>query len=54
MYRIFYVTCPGCDRSFSVDYGIRHADVQLECPFCRAKFAVDDAAGLDERWPAGA
>jgi hypothetical protein len=52
VFRIFYVACPECGRSFSVDYGIRFADVHLECPFCRNKFAVDDAASVDERWVA--
>ena len=51
MYRIFFVTCPRCERRFSVDYTIRHADVKLECPHCRTKFAVDEAAAIDERWP---
>lgn len=50
MQRIFWVTCPDCRHRFSVDYGIRHADVQLECPACRRAFAVDDAAEVDERW----
>jgi hypothetical protein len=50
MNRIFFVTCPRCDRSFSVDYEIRFVDVLLECPYCRNKFAVDEAASLDERW----
>jgi hypothetical protein len=54
MNRIFWVTCPQCEHSFSVDYGIRFVDVLLECPWCRAKFAVDEAARLDERWGAGA
>lgn len=54
VYRIFFVTCPGCDHSFSVDYDIRFADVHLECPRCRRKFEVDAAAAIDERWPAEA
>jgi hypothetical protein len=49
--RIFWVTCASCDHSFSVDYGIRFADVFLECPWCRKKFRVEDAAAIDERWP---
>lgn len=49
MQRIFWATC-GCGKSFSVDYGIRHADVELECPYCRSKFRADDAVALDERW----
>jgi uncharacterized Zn-finger protein len=50
MNRIFFVTCPQCDRSFSVDYEIRFVDVHLECPYCRNKFPVEEAASLDERW----
>lgn len=49
MQRIFWVTCK-CGKSFSVDYGIRHVDVQLECPHCREKFRVDEAVSIDERW----
>jgi hypothetical protein len=51
MDRIFFVSCPKCSHSFSVDYGIRFAEVALECPWCRFKFAVDEAASVDERWP---
>ena len=50
MQRIFWVTCPQCSSTFSVDWGIRFADVQLECPYCRGKFAVEQAAAVDERW----
>lgn len=50
--RIFWATCPKCDHAFTVDYGIRFADVRLECPWCRHKFRVEDAAKLDERWGA--
>lgn len=50
MQRIFWATCPQCEQAFTVDYGIRFEDVQLECPFCRHKFKADDAKALDERW----
>lgn len=50
MQRIFWATCPQCERAFSVDYGIRFEDVALECPYCRCKFRVEEAAALDERW----
>ena len=50
MQRIFWVTCPDCEHRFSVDYGIRHADVHLECATCRRKFRVEEAAEIDERW----
>jgi DNA-directed RNA polymerase subunit RPC12/RpoP len=49
MERVFRATCT-CGKTFPVDYGIRHAGVLLECPYCRKKFLVDDAAKLDERW----
>jgi len=50
MQRIFWATCPACGTAFAVDYGIRHAEVRLECPGCRTKFTVEEAAALDERW----
>lgn len=49
MERIFWATCT-CGKSFAVDYGIRFAGVELECPYCRNKFLVEDAVSLDERW----
>jgi len=49
MQRTFIVTCE-CGHSFPVDYGIRDADVQLECPMCRNKMRAEEAANLDERW----
>jgi hypothetical protein len=49
MERVFRATCT-FGKTFPVDYGIRHAGVQLECPYCRKKFLVDEAAKLDERW----
>jgi hypothetical protein len=49
--RIFWATCPTCAKSLPVDYGIRFvAGVRLECPHCRTKFTVNEAAELDERW----
>jgi uncharacterized protein YbaR (Trm112 family) len=50
MDRVFWATCPTCDHKLMVDWGIRHADVQLECPSCRGKFRVEEAKALDERW----
>jgi hypothetical protein len=50
MQRIFWATCPSCAKALAVDYGIRFADVKLECPHCRTKFTTDEAAALDERW----
>lgn len=49
MQRIFWVVCR-CGHRFAVDYEIRFADVLLECPSCRSKFPVAEAAALDERW----
>ncbi len=49
MERTFTVTCT-CGHSFPVDYEIRFADVELECPACRRKMRVEEAAKLDERW----
>ncbi|MCW2500606.1 MAG: hypothetical protein JWN87_2282 [Frankiales bacterium] len=49
MDRLFNVTCT-CGKSFPVDYGIRFADVDLECPYCRTKFRVEQAVRIDERW----
>jgi transposase-like protein len=49
MDRIFWLTCPRCEKAFSVDYGIRYADVQFECPHCREKFRAEQAAAIDER-----
>jgi uncharacterized protein YbaR (Trm112 family) len=48
--RVFWTTCPDCQHKLMVDYGIRFVDVKLECPNCRRKYTVDEAAGLDERW----
>ena len=50
MQRVFWTTCPQCAHKLMVDYGIRFAGVQLECPSCRRKYTVDEAAALDERW----
>jgi hypothetical protein len=49
MDRLFTVTCT-CGKTFPVDYGIRHVDVELECPYCRNKFRAQDAVHIDERW----
>jgi DNA-directed RNA polymerase subunit RPC12/RpoP len=49
MERVFRATCT-CGKTFPVDYGIRHAGVPLECPYCRKKFLADEAEKLDERW----
>ena len=43
MERTFTVTCT-CGHSFPVDYEIRFVDVELECPACRRKMRVEEAA----------
>ena len=55
MERTFTVTCT-CGHSFPVDYEIRFADVELECPACRRKIArrgggqARRALGLTKLW----
>jgi uncharacterized protein YbaR (Trm112 family) len=46
---LFWVTCPVCSREFVVDSSLRHAGLQLICPFCRHRFLPDEAAELDDR-----
>ncbi len=50
MGRIFWATCPACRGRFFCEWELRHAGVQLACPFCRRRFLPDEAAALDERW----
>jgi transposase-like protein len=50
MQRVFWTTCPHCDHKLMVDYGIRFAGAQLECPGCRGTYRVEEAKALDERW----
>jgi hypothetical protein len=49
MERTFTVTCT-CGHPFPVDYELRFMDVELECPACRRKMRVEEAAAVDERW----
>jgi uncharacterized Zn-finger protein len=50
MNRVFWATCPHCEKAFVVDWELRHAGIQLICPFCRDRFLPDEAAALDERF----
>ncbi|OFZ99407.1 MAG: hypothetical protein A3H35_19130 [Betaproteobacteria bacterium RIFCSPLOWO2_02_FULL_62_17] len=55
MERIFWAECPHCRGRFYCNHGeMRHAGVELECPFCAAKFLPEQAAALDERTEAPA
>lgn len=49
MPRIFWATCPQCEQPFLVSWELRHAEVELICPFCDKHFLPDDAKELDER-----
>jgi hypothetical protein len=50
MERIFWAQCPKCSGRFYANYGeLRHAGVELECPFCEARFLPAEASSLDER-----
>lgn len=45
MDRIFWATCPSCSYEYTVDHSLRASrDVKLECPNCRNKFTVPEAA----------
>ncbi len=50
MERIFWVECRACHGKFYFDYTLRHAGLQLICPYCKEKFLPEEAAWLDERW----
>jgi len=50
MNRVFWATCPACLKPFVVSWQLRHAGVQLICPFCSRRFLPDEAASLDERF----
>jgi hypothetical protein len=47
--RIFWPTCPNCRKPFLVSWELRHAGIQLHCPFCEHRFLPDEAAEIDER-----
>jgi predicted Zn finger-like uncharacterized protein len=50
MNRVFWATCPECEKEFVVDWELRHSAHLLRCPYCRHRFAADDAKALDERY----
>lgn len=49
MDRIFWIECPDCHGKFYCDYELRHAGIELVCPFCHKQFRVDDGPWIDER-----
>ena len=50
MKRIFWATCPSCERSFIVNWELRFGTTPLWCPFCSRRFRAEEAARLDERY----
>jgi hypothetical protein len=46
---VFWATCPKCDGKFVVSWELRHSTHLLKCPYCRNRFAADEAKELDER-----
>jgi uncharacterized Zn-finger protein len=51
MKTIFWATCPQCTKAFICDGELRHADLQLICPYCKNRFLPDEALEIDERRP---
>ncbi len=49
MERIFWVTCPECEKKFYADYTLRQLEVALLCPFCERSFKVEESTEIDER-----
>lgn len=49
MPRIFWATCRRCESPFLVSWELRHAGVELICPFCKERFLPENAKQLDER-----
>lgn len=47
--RLFWSTCPRCHDKFVVSWELRHAGVQLHCPFCGNRYLPDESQELDER-----
>ncbi len=50
MERIFWVKCPRCGGRFYADYALRHANVQLICPYCEDEFLPNQSPEIDDRW----
>jgi hypothetical protein len=47
--RLFWSTCPQCEGAFVVGWELRHAGLQLRCPFCEHRYLPDESLALDER-----
>lgn len=50
MNRVFWAECPQCAGRFVISWELRHSIYKLFCPFCRNRFAADDATWRDERY----
>ncbi len=49
MVKHFDPTCPQCHKSFHVHHeDLRHANVQLLCPYCGKQFFVEECDKLIE------
>ncbi len=49
MVKHFDPSCPKCSRRFHVHHEeLRHAHVQLLCPYCGERFFVDQSASIIE------
>ena len=47
MAKIFWVTCPKCERKFYADRGdFRYQNRKLMCPFCGERFLDKEAKEL--------
>lgn len=49
MERVFWATCPACEKQFIVNWQLRNAGLKLICPYCDNRFLPEEAAALDER-----
>jgi uncharacterized protein YbaR (Trm112 family) len=49
MDRIFWVECPACRGRFYCDYEMRHAGIDLICPYCGKSFPVESSPWIDDR-----
>jgi hypothetical protein len=46
--RLFWSTCPSCERAFVVSYELRHDEHQLWCPYCGSKYLASQSLKIDE------
>lgn len=49
MERIFWIECPECGGKFFCDYELRHAGLELHCPYCSKLFDVEKSPWIDDR-----